>query len=403
VLVQAVRPVLVQELRRVALYSHDAQGLGHIRRNIALASSIVAAFPHTDILLLTGNPEATQLPLPPNTDIVTLPTIAKDDGGRYRSRVLNSPLDVVVGIRSSVIEAALTSFDPDLLIVDKVPLGLQDELLPALRALRRGFSTRMVLGLREILDDPATTVREWKSMGTSGAIADYYDAVWVYGDQQVYDPVVEYDLPPDVVDKIVYTGYLSAGRGAGTRPGRASTAPPSERPYVLCMVGGGQDGYALARAFVSSAMPDGHVGIVLSGPFMSECERDVLRRCARANPAVLVLDFVSNGEAFAAEARAVVSMAGYNSVCEMLALESSTLLVPRTSPRSEQLIRAQRLTQLGVVDMLLPTEVSASTVTSWLSTAVHRKVTTRGKVDLNGLHRIPSLVSDLVERRDHAA
>lgn len=63
--------------RRVAFYSHDTQGLGHIRRNIALAAALVAAEPDTDVLLLTGNPEAATLPLPPNTDIATLPTIRK--------------------------------------------------------------------------------------------------------------------------------------------------------------------------------------------------------------------------------------------------------------------------------------------------------------------------------------
>ena len=68
--------------RRIAFYSHDTQGLGHIRRNIALAASLVAAEPCTDVLILTGAPQATALPLPPHTEIVTVPTVAKDaDGG----------------------------------------------------------------------------------------------------------------------------------------------------------------------------------------------------------------------------------------------------------------------------------------------------------------------------------
>lgn len=67
--------------RRIAFYSHDTQGLGHIRRNIALAGAIVAADPRTDVLVLTGAPQATSLPLPPHTEVITVPTVAKDSDG----------------------------------------------------------------------------------------------------------------------------------------------------------------------------------------------------------------------------------------------------------------------------------------------------------------------------------
>ena len=396
------RPAPGPHPRRVALYSHDTQGLGHIRRNIAVASAIVAAFPHTDILLLSGNPEATQLPLPPNTDIVTLPTIAKDRGGRYRSRTLHSPLDVVVNIRSAVVEAALTSFCPDLLIVDKVPLGLEYELQPALVTLRHRYPTRTVLGLREILDDPVTTAAEWQATDTSAAIADYYDQVWVYGDRQVFDPVAAYGLPPKVAGKIIYTGYLSEGRGTVIRSRRRGPVPPAD-PYVLCMVGGGQDGFELAEAFVATGLPPQHRGIVLTGPFMAEQHRALLRRRARANPGITVWDFVPNTDAFLAGAGAVISMAGYNSVCETLALATATLLVPRTRPRTEQLIRAQRLSELGFADLLLPEELTPGALEDWLANAVQRRLAHRPRIDLAGLHRIPGLAFRLVEQVHHAA
>lgn len=401
---QAVRLVPPGQPHRVALYSHDTQGLGHIRRNIVIASSIVAASPNTDILLLTGNPEATQLPLPPNTDIITLPTIAKDAAGHYRSRVLNSPLARIVDMRSRVLRAAIMAFAPDLLIVDKVPLGLQKELLPTLRSLRAsGADTQIVLGLREILDDPVTTVREWESMRSSQAIAEFYDAVWVYGDQAVYDPVVEYGLPAAVADKISYTGYLSHGRDAGISCRKTQTAPPPDQPYVLCLVGGGQDGFALADSFVSATMPDGHLGIVLTGPFMSEPERSQLRTKAAGAGNIQVLDFVSNAEAFTAGARAIISMAGYNSVCELLALDAATLLVPRTTPRLEQLIRASRLAELGLTDMLLPGDLSAGRIGRWLSKALRTPSAARTAINLGGLFEIPALASRMVQRARLAA
>lgn len=119
----------------MVLYSHDTQGLGHIRRNIAIAAALVAADPGTNVLLLTGAPEATALPLPPRTEVLTLPTLHKDVAGAYTSRVLDTPLADVLAMRSSLVCAAVLSFRPELLIVDKVPRGVHGELDDVLCAL----------------------------------------------------------------------------------------------------------------------------------------------------------------------------------------------------------------------------------------------------------------------------
>ena len=53
----------------------------------------------------------------------------------------------------------------------------------------------------------------------------------------------------------------------------------------------------------------------------------------------------------------VVSMGGYNSVCELLSLGKPALIVPRTFPRREQLIRAEALDRLGLLRMIDPADV----------------------------------------------
>ena len=302
----------------------DSVGLGHTRRNLALAAALVSAGEATDALCSRGIPRPAASPCPPATDLVDLATIGKDAAGHYCSRVLHSPLSVVLNIRSKVIEAALTAFEPDVLIVDKVPLGLGKELEPALEWLVRAGRTQIVLGLREILDEPVSAVREWQSMGTTQAITDFYNAVWVYGDQAVYDPVAEYGLPSSVAEKVSYTGYLSHGRSASLGESLAVACPPPKDPYVLCLVGGGQDGFALAEIFVRTALPPGHRGVVLTGPFMAPEARRQLRNAA-GDSDLTIHPFVPNAEDFLAGAAAVVSMAGYNSACEILASTAPAL------------------------------------------------------------------------------
>ncbi len=75
----------------------------------------------------------------------------------------------------------------DLFIVDRHPFGIDGELAEALDR-RRVHGTRTVLGLREVLDDPAVIAGEWDRVGGPDAVARAFDEVWVYGDPEVYDP-----------------------------------------------------------------------------------------------------------------------------------------------------------------------------------------------------------------------
>jgi predicted glycosyltransferase len=384
---------------RIALYSHDTVGLGHTRRNLAVADSMITSWPDADVLLITGNPEATALPRPVRTDVVTLPTLAKGADGRYRSRTLGAPYGDVLAMRSAVVEAAVTSFAPDLLIIDKVPLGVDGELLPLLRRLRTESGTTIVLGLREILDDPVATVAEWNRDRTGESIARYFDAVWVYGDRRVFDPVLEYGLPPEVADRVSYTGYLGADRFAGSTGGEPTPVPAE--PYVLCTVGGGQDGAELARLFASVPPPCGHRGLVVCGPYMSAAGQAAVRDAAAGTPGMQVLDFVPDLHRLIARAGAVVSMAGYNSVCEVLATDRPALLVPRTRPRAEQLLRAERLAELGAADQLPLDRLDRHRLAAWCAGAVAESTATvtataRAALDLDGLARIPGLARRLL-------
>ena len=389
--------------RRIAFYSHDTQGLGHIRRNLALAAAMVAAEPRTDVLVLTGAPQATALPLPPNTEVVTVPTVAKDGEGGYAAGTFAMDLSAVLALRSDLITSALVAFAPDVVVVDKVARGLDGELEQALAALHdvRGHTTgerpRVVLGLRDVLDDPLTAIREWREANTTQAIRDHYAEVWVYGDRSVVDVVADYDLPRAVAAKVRYTGYLAEGRGEGLlAPRDEPRRRPVPRPYVLCMVGGGQDGYDTALAFARAGYPDGHTGVIVTGPYMQPALRRRLTAIAAERDDLLVRDFVTNTLDLIGGAEAVVSMGGYNTVCEVLAEQVPALVVPRVRPRHEQLVRARRLHDLGLVDTIHPDDVTPEQLGAWLTAAVTSSSTRdHDAVALDGLRRVPDLVAGL--------
>lgn len=393
-------------LQRIALYSHDTQGLGHVRRNSLVAAALVAAHPDTSILLLTGAPEATALPLPPRTDVVTVPALSKDRSGAYGPRAMSAPLEDILAIREAVLLSALASFAPDLLIVDKVARGVYAELDRPLRVLRETCGTTTVLGLRDVLDDVDTTTREWADADTYEAIRSLYDQIWVYGDPTVFDPAVEYGWPSSVTSKVVYTGYLARGRSQLLSvPAQSSSAGVEDvtGPFVLGLVGGGQDGASVAAAFANASFPRGHTGVLITGPYLDPQVLAELAPRALCRDDLRLLRFVADVPGFVERAAATVSMGGYNSVCELLAAQRPALLVPRTVPRMEQALRAERLLQAGLVDVLQPDALTPGRVSSWLSGAVDRRVDTTQPVDLDGFARIPDLAARLTSRRRRGA
>ena len=375
---------------RIALYSHDTQGLGHIRRNLAIAAAIARGEPKPDMLLVSGVREARAFLLPPNTDCLTLPALSKHGTGRYGARSLSMPLDDLVELRARTIKAALEMFDPDLLVVDKVARGAFGELEPALEVLAARPGSRAVLGLRDVLDDPLRARREWYEAATTEAVTDFYDQVWVYGDPRVYDPVAEYHLPASVAAKVRYTGYLAPALGGGTH------ARMPAGPYNLCLVGGGQDGCRLAAAFLAVEHPSGVAAVVVAGPYMASEERAALDALAAGRADRHVLGFVEDCAGLIRHARAVVAMGGYNTSVELLAHHSRALVVPRVRPRREQLIRAERLAALGLIDVCHPDTLDDGKLTRWLAGA--RAVTETGgsRVDLDGLRRLPALVAEVL-------
>ncbi len=382
--------------RRIALYSHDTQGLGHIRRNLGIASALSRAEPAPEVLLLSGAREAWAFALPPNTDCLTLPSVHKDARGRYSARSLSTSLDDLIELRARAITAAVRAFDPDVLIVDKVARGAFGELEPTLEEVAASRRARVVLGLRDVLDDPITACREWHDTASTEAVEEFYDAVWVYGDPRVYDPVAEYAWPASVAAKVRYTGYLAPLAGDQTAGGVTGS-------YDVCLVGGGQDGQRLATMFLAADHPPGVTAVMVTGPYMAPEARAELEALAASLPQRRVLGLLDGCLGLIRGARAIVAMGGYNTTLELLVHGGRTLIVPRVRPRREQLVRAERLAALGLVDVCHPDALSGEHLEGWLAADPLPSASPRTQIDLDGLRRLPGLVDELFGDRDRRA
>ncbi len=360
---------------RVLAYSHDGYGLGHLRRNLRIITGMSRQRPDIDALLITGAKWAARLVAGSGAKSVELPPVVKVAKGTYAADSGHASLKDVITMRSELIAKTLREFDPDLVLVDRYPRGMHNELAQALaeHAVRRPDAP-VVLGLRDILDAPAVIREEWQGERYSETIARYYESVLCYGDPAVYDPVSEYRLAPEVARRIRFTGYLVDEPLAGDATAvRRRYAGPGQR-LAVCTLGGGRDAAHIADTFLSSMERlSGRewAGVLIAGPYMSPADLEHLRG-HRAAGWVSVLQMVDNVPSYLAAADAAVCMGGYNTTCELLALAVPAVIIPRTKPRLEQLMRAQRLAARGLLRWLHPSALTPTALADALEAAVRR-------------------------------
>jgi len=342
--------------KRVLVYSHDSFGLGHLRRCRAIAHSLVDEDPAVSVLILSGSPIIGSFDFRSRVDFVRVPGVIKLRNGEYVSLSLHIDIEETLAMRSSIIRHTADIFDPDLLIVDKEPLGLRGEVRETLDLLQRR-GTALVLGLRDVMDDPDALESEWERKQAVPALAEYYDDIWVYGLPEICDPLAGLSVPASVRRRMTYTGYLR--RSASEPQATPDILDLLERDFVLVTPGGGGDGEALIDLVLAAYEYDRDMplpALVVFGPFMQPEQRASFANRASRLENVRTITFNARLEALMARATGVIAMGGYNTFCEILSFDKRALIVPRTAPRLEQFIRARRAAELGLLAMLLEQE-----------------------------------------------
>jgi len=316
--------------------------------------ALAARFEGASILIATGSPIVGRFDFPPGVDFVRIPGVVKLPSGDYASESMKLDIAQTVALRAQILRATAEAFAPDILIVDKEPTGLRGEMLPTLDLLRsRG--TRVVLGLRDVLDEASALRTEWMRKGASEAVERYYDEIWIYGLPEIFEPLAGINLPEAVQARIRYTGYLRReAPDEWPEPHMGERIPSGS---VLVTPGGGGDGEALIdwvlRAYESDAtlsVP----ALIVFGPFLNAERRVEFERRAHRFRTIRTRNFDSRLERLMIEARGVIAMGGYNTFCEILSFDKPAAIAPRITPRMEQYLRVEAAEKIGLVRMLPP-------------------------------------------------
>jgi predicted glycosyltransferase len=388
---------------RVMHYCHDTFGLGHLRRTLTLAQHLQASIPNLTQLIVTGSPAAQDFHVPPGTDYIKLPAVTKNGDGEYEPRTLATSLRDIRDMRSDIVLSAATHFRPDILIVDHAPAGFQGEMRDTLRYLRAECPrTRILLGLRDIVDDAGAVRTSWTNDGVYDLLDNLYDQVLVYGARHIYDVVEQYGFSAPAAAKTRFVGYLGGGPGPSARHlVRDGLAMGTDR-LVVVTGGGGGDGQALLstmiRGVAAVKRPAPFDCVLIGGQLMASREQVMLRSLASELPNVHFIESTNDMTRYIEAADVVVSMGGYNTFCEVQSVGRPAIIVPRIAPRQEQLIRARLFSERGVVRMIHPHKLTPDHLVRETTELLDAASPVPSLVPLDGLRNVVDALGELLPK-----
>lgn len=354
------------EYRRIMVYSHDAFGLGNIRRMLAICKYLLKYLPNLSILLVSGSPMLHSFRLPQGLDYIKLPCLNRGQSGQIRVKYLNADIESILKLRSELILAAAKNYQPDLVLVDKKPMGIQGELKPTIEYLKSNLrATKFVLLLRDILDTPSKTIEEWQREDYYHQVELLYDRLLVVGMEEIFDLVREYRFSQAIADKVCYCGYIRKESGLKNRLAiRQELNISRDEQLVLVTPGGGEDGYYLIDNYLQGLTQQGDLvkkhkirTLIFCGAEMPLQHQQQIYQQAKGLPGVTVKEFTNDLMSYVNTADLVVSMCGYNTITEVLQTGKPAIVVPRIKPGKEQFIRAQSMAKAGLIKMIHPEEL----------------------------------------------
>ena len=339
----------------VLLYCQHLLGIGHLSRSLAICRALLERF---DVVFLQGGPDIGRTIDAPGFTHVFLPPLLMRE---HDSSLYDPSEEVEVDI---VWDRRRTALGPILarpyaaVIVELFPFGRNKFKPEILEIIERSRITnpgvRVYCSNRDIMvQKPDQAHREAK---IAKILAAHFDHVLVHSDPDLIPMEATFGATEAISGQILYTGYVADG----TPPASPRRAPREKR--ILVSLGGGVVGaeLAVACAHVAGAFPD-HDMEILTGPYTSKEDLEAISTAAAGR--VRLRGFSDDFRGDLSRAAISISLAGYNTLMDVLATETPALVYPYMANR-EQNMRAGALAERGFLGVLYEADLVQSKLTN---------------------------------------
>lgn len=396
---------------RVMMYMHDTLGLGRLRRSLKISRALKSSYPDLSILLVTGSPMAAGFQVPDGIRIVKLPSLRKTGDAEYEPQTSGETKDEILTSRSRLLNETARDFSPHIFLADHSHLSMNDEIIPCLKSLGENENQCIrILGIRGIIDDPAKVVSRWKDFNIYGILKDQYDLILMYTTPVVFDPVSSYEFPDEVSEKARYCGYIIDQTDVTDKTTRVKRDSRDGRKMVTVTIGGGEywgeiiigNFLKVLRRFAPEISFD---SIILTGPFIPDDQWHTFQEESKGLPAEIIR-FTSDVRPLFKRSDLVISTAGYNTVTDLLGFASKAIVIPRIKYRVEQLMRAKRFDELGLVKFMHPDDITPETLYKSIRSLLEddsrplEDARAINKIELRGTDRLVEIMGELFAKID---
>ncbi|TDK37647.1 glycosyl transferase [Rhizobium deserti] len=375
---------------RVFFYVQHLLGIGHIVR----ASRVAEALKHAgfEVTLVTGGSMVQGFP-PPGIRQVQLPAVlASNSGFSALADQQGHPVDKAFEVhRAALLLEAFQQAEPDVVIIEAFPFGrrqMRFELLPLLQAVKTAPKRPLLLSsVRDILQENRKAGRDEE---TIRLVNDHFDGILVHGDAGFVRLEETFPRATEFAGKIHYTGLVAPGE----------PSPPTERFDVVVSAGGGAVGAQLIGAALEAQqrLGDQRSWCVITGPNLPIDEFDRLNHDTPPN--VTIVRFRPDLPALLTGAELSISQAGYNTVCDLLRARCRSVLVPfAAGGETEQTVRAEKLAELGLAEVVVETELTGETLAAAAQRAMAMTLDRAPALSLDGARQTARIISDLINAR----
>ncbi|MAB35485.1 glycosyltransferase [Thalassospira sp.] len=344
----------------ILIYVQHLLGIGHVRR-IALINAELKKLGIKTTVVTGGIPDAA-LDFGSDNVIQLPPCRTADSGFSGLVDAAGNPVNEAwKQARKKALLDAFKSVAPKLLMIEMFPFGrraFRFELLPLLERAGQAGIPR-ICSVRDLLVRKADPSKE---VWMRDIARSHFDHVLVHGDPMLFGFGRSFPFASDIADMIEYTGYVAP----------KAEFVGGERQGVLVSAGGGAVGAALIEAAItarplSSRFADQQWDIV-TGPHFPT---NTFHRLAQNLPTGVTLHrFLPDFRERMAHACVSVSQAGYNTLMDVLATGTASVMVPfADGGESEQTERAAILAGKKVLSLLDPDDLSPQSLANQIDRA----------------------------------
>ncbi|GKX34374.1 MAG: glycosyl transferase [Rhizobiaceae bacterium MnEN-MB40S] len=376
---------------RVLFYVQHLLGVGHVFRTMRIVERLVET--GFQVTVAHGGEKLPDM-VSCGADIHYLPSLrwAAADDTRLLSADGRPADDAYKDMRRDALLQLLQDTGPDVIITEAFPFGRRQmhfELLPFLEAASALAKRPIILAsIRDILQEGN---KPSKDLQTVDIIEQFFDGVLVHGDARLTPLEATFPFVDKICDKLHYTGIVT--------PRISPDTEPQMHFDVVVTAGGGMLGRELIRAALlareSTNLKDAR-WCVCTGPYMAQEEFDALGELATGGN-VTLRTFLPDLPAVLSEAELSISLAGYNTVADLMAAGCRAVIAPQWNDKeTEQLRRAELLSQRGLVEMIGHEEKTPAMLAEAIRRVMAKPAPDWRSIETDGAARTAETLSRLI-------